>query len=49
MVDRQAALPEQLLDVTVAQRVAQIPRNRLQDQRRLEVAALEILVALGLV
>jgi hypothetical protein len=44
VVDLQAALPEQLLDVTVAQRVAQIPRDRLQDQRRLKVPALEIVL-----
>jgi hypothetical protein len=41
VVDLQAALPEQLLDVTIAQRIAQIPGDRLQDQRCLEVAALE--------
>ena len=40
MIHPQAALPEQLLDITVAERVAQIPRDRLQDQRRLEVPAL---------
>jgi hypothetical protein len=45
VVDRQAALPEQLLDVTIAQRLAQIPGDGLQDQRSLEVAAFE--VALG--
>src|SRR3954454_13252379 len=44
MVHRQAALPEQLLDVSVAERVAQIPRNGLQDHRRLEVAVLEVVL-----
>jgi hypothetical protein len=45
VVDLKAALQEQLLDVAVAERVAQVPRDRLQDQGCLEVAALEI--ALG--
>src|SRR3954464_15071975 len=45
VVHLQAPLPEQLLDVEVAERVAQVPGDRLQDQRRLEVPALE--VALG--
>src|SRR3954452_1048743 len=44
MVHRQAALPEQLLDVTVAQRITQIPGDRPQDQRGLEVAALEVVL-----
>src|SRR3954449_11922700 len=42
VVDLEAALEEQLLDVTVAERIAQIPRDRLQDQRRFVVPALEI-------
>jgi hypothetical protein len=42
MVHFQAALPKQLLDVAVAQGIAQVPRDRLQDQRRLEVPALEV-------
>src|SRR3954453_5034247 len=42
VVDLQAALPKQLLDVTVAERIAQIPGDGLQDQRRLEVPALEV-------
>ena len=41
MVHLQAALQEQLLDVTIAERIAQVPRDRLQDQRCLEVAAFE--------
>src|SRR3954466_14140521 len=44
VIDLQAALQKQLFDVTVAERVAQVPRNRLQDQRRLEVPALEIIL-----
>src|SRR3954447_20058158 len=44
MVHRQAALPEQLFDVTVAQRIAQIPGDGLQDERRLEVTALEVVL-----
>src|SRR4051812_15476700 len=44
VIDLQAALQEQLLDVAIAERVAQIPRDGLQDQRRLEVPALEIIL-----
>src|SRR3954447_16375242 len=44
VIDLQAALQKQLLDVTVAQGIAQIPGDRLQDQRRLEVPALEIIL-----
>src|SRR4051812_6323995 len=42
MVDLKAALEEQLLNVAVAEWVAQIPGDGLQDQRCLEVAALEV-------
>src|SRR4051812_41788730 len=42
MVDLKAALEEQLLNVAVAEWVAQAPGDGLQDQRRLEVAALEV-------
>src|SRR3954454_4781221 len=41
VVDLQAALQEQLFDVAIAERVAQVPRDGLQDQRGLEVPALE--------
>src|SRR3954453_20882737 len=41
VVDRQAALPEQLFNVAVAQGIAQIPGDSLQDQRGLEVPALK--------
>jgi hypothetical protein len=44
VVDLQAALEEQLLDVTVAEWVVQVSRDRLQDQRCLIVAALEIVL-----
>src|SRR3954469_15508280 len=44
VVHLQAALEEQLLDVTVAERVTQIPRDRLQDQRRFVVTAFEIVL-----
>jgi hypothetical protein len=40
VIDPQAALQKQLLNVAVAQGIAQIPRDRLQDQRCLEVAGL---------
>ena len=42
VVHVQAALQEQLLDVAVAERVAQVPGDRLDDQRRLEVPAPEV-------
>src|SRR4051794_21427047 len=42
VVDRQAALQKQLLDITVAERLAQIPSDSLQGQRRLKVPALKI-------
>src|SRR3954470_9874887 len=48
VVDLEAALQEQLLDVTVAQGIAQVPRDGLQDQRRLEVPALEIILGAAL-
>src|SRR3954453_13686591 len=44
VIHLQTALQEQLLDVTIAERVAQIPRDRLQDQLGLEVPALEIVL-----
>src|SRR3954469_12675378 len=44
VIDLEAALEEQLLDVTVAERIAQIPRDRLQDQRRFVVTAFEIVL-----
>src|SRR5215204_5244427 len=44
VVDLEAALQKQLLDVTIAERIAQIPGDRLQDQGRLEVPALEVIL-----
>ena len=37
-------LPEQLLNIGVAQGIAGIPGDRLQDQRRLEVPAFEVVL-----
>ena len=42
VVDVEAALGEQAFEITVAERIAQIPCHRLNDQRRLEMATLEI-------
>src|SRR5215203_28849 len=42
VVDLEAPLQEQLLDVAVAERIAQIPGDGLQDQRGFVVPALEI-------
>src|SRR3954463_6445697 len=44
MVHCQAGLPEQLLDVAIAQGIAKIPGDRLQDERRLEVTTLEVVL-----
>src|SRR3954470_24136247 len=44
VVHLQTALQKQLLDVAIAERVAQVPRDGLQDQRCLEVPALEIVL-----
>ena len=48
VVHLEAALPEQLLDVTLAQGIAQVPRDGLQDQCRLEVPALEVILGSAL-
>ena len=42
MIHLQAAFQEQLLDVAIAERVAQVPRDRLDDQGRLVVPASEV-------
>ncbi len=39
VVDLDTAFEERLFDVAVAQRVPQVPGDRLKDQRRLEMAA----------
>ena len=44
VVDLEAALEQQFLDVAVAQRIAQVPGDGLHDQRRLVVAALEVVL-----
>ena len=44
VVNLEAALEEQLFDVTVAERIAQVPGDGLQDQRRFVVAAFEIVL-----
>src|SRR3954452_13038772 len=44
VIHRQAALEKELLNVAVAQGIAQVPRDRLQDQRCLEVAAFEVVL-----
>src|SRR3954464_8711838 len=44
VVHLQAPLEEQLLNVTVAEGVTQIPRDGLQDQRRFVVTAFEIVL-----
>src|SRR3954470_7029656 len=43
-LSNQAALQEQLLNVAIAKRIAQIPGDGLQDQRRFVVAALEVVL-----
>src|SRR4051812_33212271 len=44
VVHLDTALQEQLLDVAVAERVAQVPGARLHDQSRLKVPALEVVL-----
>ena len=41
MVDLKTALEQQLFDIAVAQRITQVPRDRLDDQPRLEMATLK--------
>src|SRR5215207_5507697 len=48
VVHLQTALPEQLLDVAVAQGIAQVPGDGLQDQRCLKMATLEVGLGLAL-
>ena len=42
VVDLHTAFEKQLFAIAVAERVAQVPGDRLHDQRRLEMAALEV-------
>jgi hypothetical protein len=44
VIHLQPALQEELLNVAVAQGIPQIPADRLQDQRRLEVPAFEVVL-----
>src|SRR3954468_16978090 len=44
VIDLEAALQEQLLDVAIAERIAQIPGDGLQNQCRLKVPTLEIVL-----
>ena len=44
MVHLQAAFQKQLLDVTVAERITQVPGDRLEDQRRLEMPTLDVVL-----
>ena len=46
VIHLQAAFQEQLLDVAIAERVAQVPRDRLDDQGRLVVPASEVSLSL---
>ena len=48
VVDREAALEQHLLDVAVAERIAQVPGDGLHDQGSLEVPALEVAAGLSL-
>ena len=48
VVHRQATLEKELLNIAVAERITQIPADRLQDQRRLEVPALEVILGAAL-
>jgi hypothetical protein len=48
VVNLQAALQQHLLNVTVAERVAQLPGNGLDDQGCLEVPSLEVGAGLAL-
>ena len=44
MVDLEAALKQEFLDVAVAERVAQVPGYGLDDQTRLEMATPEVVL-----
>src|SRR5207249_2020379 len=44
VIHLQATLQEQLFDVAIAERVAQVPGHSLDDQRRFEVPAPEVLL-----
>jgi hypothetical protein len=46
VIDLEAAFKEHALEITIAQRIAQIPCHRLHDQPRLEMTPLEIVLGL---
>ena len=46
MIHLEAALQKQLLDVAIAQRIAQIPAHCLKDQRGFKLTPLEIVLGL---
>ena len=48
VIDLEAALKEHVLEIAIAQRIAQIPRHRLYNQPRLEMAPFEIVLRLTL-
>ncbi len=48
MIDLEAPLAKHLFQVTIAERVAQVPGNRLYNQPGLEMPALEIILRLAL-
>ena len=47
MVDRETALQEHLLDVAIAERIAQVPGHGLHDQAGLEVPPLKVIAGLS--
>ncbi len=44
VIDLETALEQQLLNVAVAQRITQVPRDRLDNQPGLEMATLEVVL-----
>ena len=48
VIDFKATFQEHVLDVPVTQRIAQIPRNSLNDQPSFKMAALEVILRLAL-
>ncbi len=47
MVDLETAFPEHLLQIAIAERIMQIPGNRLHNQQRLKMPSLEIVFRLA--
>ena len=48
LIDLEAALDEHFLKVVVAERIAQIPSKRLDDQPSLEMPSFEVILRLAL-